>query len=164
MKKNASAVLFVLLVFLAFISMSGCGSDSTSLTTAVPNATAPEEETPPEDESNLEVTTDTEKSVELPADYPKDSFPVYEGAFISAVQSLDNSYIVVAFCKEPVSEVSAFYKDLFNGSQVISVTELENEYTVFGVKDNYTFTVSVLESADMEGYPTSLLLSLVPAP
>jgi hypothetical protein len=117
---------------------------------------------------NIKYTTDTKQSVKLPEGYPADHFPVYKDAFIMAVQSNENSFVVTCFSKDSLQKVSAFYKDLFKNSQVISLTEKDDEYTILGVKDGYTFTVCAIKNTDqdkeLKDYPTSLLINLVPAP
>jgi hypothetical protein len=85
-----------------------------------------------------------------------------------SVQSLDKSNVVVSFCKEPLKEVSEFYKGILKGAQVISSTATADEYTVLGVKDGYTFTIGVTNNTEkddnLKDYKTALVISLTPAP
>ncbi|MBA1334025.1 MAG: hypothetical protein HPY66_1509 [Firmicutes bacterium] len=53
-------------------------------------------------------------------------------------------------------------------SQIISQTAQADEYTIMGAKDDYTYTVCVTKNSEqdkeLKDYPTSLAISLVPAP
>ncbi|PKM76420.1 MAG: hypothetical protein CVU90_12140 [Firmicutes bacterium HGW-Firmicutes-15] len=153
MRKQVLTFLVVLLAGIFMLGLIGCGESTKTIK---------------EGDLTVKYSTEAKKSVELPADYPKDRFPVYKNAFIMSVQNMQNSYVVACFCKESIKEVGAFYKDFFKKSQVISSTEMDDEYTILGVKDGYTYTVCVIKNTDQDdaikGYPTSLAISLVPAP
>jgi hypothetical protein len=145
-------ILLVCAVFFLFGS-AGCGKST---------------ETVKQGELTTKYSTEVKKGVELPEDYPKDKFPVYKDAFVMSVQDMDNSYVLVCFSMDSIQEVGAFYKELFKDEQIISQTAQTDEYTVMGVKDGYTYTVCVTKNSEqdeeLKDYPTSLAISLVPAP
>lgn len=154
-KKKWALTSVIMVTFLTgfIFGLTGCGNSTKTIK---------------KDDLTVEYTTEAKKSVQLPADYPKDCFPIYQDAFVMAVQNMNNSYVLTCFCKDPVKKVGAFYQELFKDSQVISRTEKSDEYTIFGVKDGYTYTVCVITNTEQEGelkdYPTSLAISVVPAP
>ncbi len=160
MKKHVSIKLLVLglITVLALLSLTGCGKSNTTTIKG--------------DESGKDVkvtySTEVKKSVEIPASYPQDKFPIFKGAYVMSVQSLDKSNVVVCFCKEPLKEVSEFYKDILKGAQIISSTVTADEYTVLGVKDGYTFTLGLTNNTEkddsLKDYKTSLVINLTPAP
>ncbi|CCO06928.1 hypothetical protein [Desulforamulus hydrothermalis] len=125
-------------------------------------------ETVKQGEMTTKYSTEIKKGVELPADYPKDKFPVYKDAYVMSVQTMDKSYILVCFSQNSIQEVAAFYKELLKDSQIISQTDRADEYTVMGVKDGYTYTFCVTKNSqqdkELKDFPTSLSVSLVPAP
>lgn len=153
MGKRGQTILGLLLLGILLCALSGCGEKTKTLK---------------EGDLTVKYTTEAKKSVDLPADYPQDRFPVYKNAFILSVQNMQNSYMLVCFSKDSVKEVGSFYKDFFKDFQLISSTESDSEYTIMGVKDGYTFTVCTAENTDHEewtkDYPTSLAISLVPNP
>lgn len=104
-----------------------------------------------------------QQSVALPADYPEAGFPVYPGSFIAAAQDYEESCIVTGFAKEPRAQVTAFYREALQDAQVISVTDDDQSYVSYGVKDDYIYTVTVVDSTEFKGYPTCYTISLVPA-
>jgi len=158
-KKHTASILAVLVLATAVSLAAGCGKEKGA-----------EPQKQGTGDLNIKYTTDTKQSVKLPDSYPAKSFPVYKDVFILAAQSMEKekSYILTCFSKDPLQKVSAFYKDLFKNSQVISLTEKDDEYTIMGVKDGYTFTVCVVKNneqdKELKDYPTSLLINLVPAP
>jgi len=153
--KKKVAFWTMLLVFagLFLFGPAGCGKST---------------ETVKQGEMTTKYSTEVKKGVELPADYPKDKFPVYKDAYVMSVQTLDKSYTLVCFSEDSIQEVGAFYKELFKDSQIISQTAQADEYTIMGVKDGYTYTVCVTKNSEqdkeLKDYPTSLAISLVPAP
>jgi len=160
MKKYICVVLFALLICISCTVILGCGAGTTTIdTTTDPNG----DEEVQEGSNTVDYSTDSAKSVELPADYPEDSFPIFNDAYIMTVHRLDDSFTVVAFCKEPVQDVVVFYKEFFKDTQAFSM-EQGDEYSIIGTKDNYSYTIVVMESEEIEGYPTSLGINLMPTP
>jgi hypothetical protein len=126
----------------------------------------PEEGTIEQGDLTVDYSSDAQKSVELPAGYPKDLMPVFENAFVTVVSTLgsENSFMVSAFCKEPVQEVGAFYKDFLKDTEIIMSMDEGNEFSIVGNKGNYAYQVVVMESSEMEadGYSTALIINLTP--
>lgn len=152
-KKVAFWTMLLVLAGLFLFGLAGCGKST---------------ETVKQGDLTTKYSTEVKKGVELPADYPKDKFPVYKGAYVLSVQTMNDSYVLVCFSKDSIQEVSAFYKELFKDSQIISQTAQADEYTIMGVKGGYTYTFCVTKNKDqdkeLKDYPTSLAISLVPAP
>ncbi len=170
--KRLAASIFVIaltvLLGFVFLGLSGCGNSTKTKTIKTDINKADGTTVIEKEDLSIAYTTDAQKSVKLPDGYPKDSFPVYENAYIMAVQSFDKSYVLVCYCLESVDEVASFYRNVFKDSQVISLTEMADEYTIFGEKEGYTFTVCVInnteEDEELKDYPTSLAISLVANP
>lgn len=157
MKKYVFAVSVTLMVSLAFVGLSGCMGATTPI---------PEEGKFEQGDVAVDYSTDAQKSVELPAGYPEDLFPVFENAFVSVVSTLgsENSFMIHAFCKEPVQEVGAFYKDFLKDTEIIMSMDEGDEFSIVGNKGNYAYQVVAMESSEMDadGYPTALIINLMP--
>jgi hypothetical protein len=158
-------ILFLLLLtaFVCFVP-AGCGGEkSYRVNTGAGGAASNGAQSKPAETMEVRYSEDAKKSVALPAGYPGDRFPVYEGSFIAAVQAYEGGFIVTCFSKDHHDKVAAFYKQLLQNAQVIAVTDNDKEYVSTGVKDGYTYTVAIGESTELKGYPTSLGIALVPA-
>ena len=70
--------------------------------------------------------------------------------------------MVSAFCKEPVQEVGAFYKDFLKDTEIVMSMDEGNEFSIVGNKGNYAYQVIAMESSEMDadGYPTALIINL----
>lgn len=146
MRKSLGVILLILLVF---GSITGCGGTKSQKNGDV----------------NLEYSTNLKKSVELPDSYPKNKFPIYQDAVVSAVQQDGKNLTVVCFSKDKPTGVTNFYKDLLKSAQVLTTTQNDNEFMTMGVKDGYTYTVTVGENdgEESKAYPTVFCIILLPA-
>lgn len=158
-------ILFLLLLT-AFLcsSLAGCGGEKGyKVSTGTSGAADDGAQSTPTGSLEVRYSENVKKSVALPAGYPKDRFPVYKDSFIAAVQAHEGGFIVTCFSKDHRDKAAAFYKQLLQNAQVISVTDNDKEYVSSGVKDGYVYTVAIGESTELKGYPTSLTITLVPA-
>ncbi len=173
-------VLFLTLVLL--MTFSGCGSDKAklaepdtksvtvketsdtveSLPMQKTESPGPSEASPKESESEISVSTESGKSAKLPDRYPSDKFPLYEGSYIDSVIEMNGGYTLIAFGKDKVTKVIAFYEKILEGAKVTMDTKTDESLTSFGTKDGYTYNMDVGKSDEMEGYETSITIILQP--
>jgi hypothetical protein len=158
-------VMMALLGALFCVCLGGCGGGKSQPVESAPARpqSGSAEQAPQTGSLSIKYSDNTRKSVPLPARYPKDRFPVYADSFIAAVQDDGTSFVMTCFSRDARDKVTAYYKEVLKGAQVISVTDDDKGYVSFGVKDGYTYTVAIGASSEFEGYPTTIAISLLPA-
>ena len=110
-------------------------------------------------EGSLSVATD--KSLELPENYPSDKFPVYEGSFIYSAIETNGSYVLTAYSKDEVERVIGFYEKLLEGAKADMETKTDDSLTSMGTKNGYAYTLDIGKSTE-KGYQTIITISLQP--
>ncbi len=117
------------------------------------------------DEVEVTVTTDMNKSVDLPEGYPEDLLPLYDNLFVSAaVKYEDGSYMVVGMSNDKMEDVVEFYEDVVKDGTVMMRNIVEDNYTNMGEIDGVTYTVMIapLEDENLE-YETIVNLVVTPS-
>jgi len=180
LKKSGIILCILLSLVLTVMACSGDGktvSSTSSVTTTRTNQNAVTTtksgtalsvtvtSTPATSGASFDEEKDTTQPAELsvkttlPADYPKSVFPVYSGSQVAEVMYSGNSYSVVAYSEAPVSDVIKFYKDVLKNASVMSETEEATHFESFGMKDGYTYTISIGETGEYKGFKTELWLT-----
>ena len=163
MKKNL--VVMALLTVLLCVCLGGCGGEKSYKVESTPESSksGSGEQTLKTDSYTVRYSENTKKSVSLPEGYPKNQFPIYKDSFIATVQDDGTGFIVTCFSKDTVDKVTAYYKEVLQNARMISVTDDDKGYVSFGVKDGYTYTVTIVASSEIEGHSTSYIITLLPA-
>ncbi len=99
-------------------------------------------------------------AVKLPAKYPKEYFPIYDGSHILNVLEMGRGYTVLAYSKADYKDVIAFYEKVLANAKVTGDTRLDTSFTSFGSKDGYTYTIDIGKSTDYKGYLTSITIAI----
>lgn len=148
MKKSLIPLLSVVLI-LCMLQV-GCGGGSKNIKTET---------------GNIQYSENVKKSVPIPDEYPKNQFPIYKekDSFISVLQQEGKSFIVICFAKDNFNDVIKFYEDALKNGQVISTSRDKAGFVTMGMLGGYTYTVAVEESKEMEGYPTTFVINILPA-
>jgi hypothetical protein len=103
------------------------------------------------------------ESVSLPDSYPEKDFPVYKDANISVAAKDDTgSFVVMAYSKDSIKKVVDFYKEVLKDAAVMSTQDEDTAFLSIGTMNKYTYTVAVNEGADIEGYNTTISITLMP--
>lgn len=121
--------------------------------TSVPVTTTPVTTTPKTGQDVLNM------QASLPADYPKDIFPVYPGSRVTQVLKVDKGFTVVAYSDAGPSKVIAYYRDLLKDAMVTNETVEDTHYESFGTKGGYTYTLAVGDTNEFKGYNTAIWIS-----
>ncbi|HSW57651.1 MAG TPA: hypothetical protein VLH15_04570 [Dehalococcoidales bacterium] len=170
----------IFLLLLMTVSATACGSsgETSQATSSAPAAktgtTAPATTTSKTTTTATSRTTTTTTGAEtgstgtanigvaekLPAKYPKDAFPVYEGSHILNVIWVENSYTVLAYSKSNYKDVIAFYENILKNAKVTAETKTDTSLTSFGTKDGYTYNIDVSSNNEYKGYQTSISIML----
>lgn len=117
------------------------------------------------DEAEVTVTTDMNKSVDLPDGYPEDILPIYDDLFVSAaVKHEDGSFMVVGMSEDKMEDIVEFYEDIVKDGTVMMKNIAEDNYTNMGELDGVTYSVIIapLEDGDLD-YKTMVNLVITPS-
>ena len=120
---------------------------------STPTTTAPVSSTPKIGQDVLNI------QASLPADYPKDIFPVYSGSKIAQVLKVDTGFTVVAYSDAGPAKVIAYYRDILKDATVTSETVEQTHYESFGTKKGYTYTLAVGDTNEFKGYNTAIWIN-----
>lgn len=101
---------------------------------------------------------------ELPEDYPEDLFPIFEDAFLYSTLELEGSFIITAFSQSKYKEVVLFYKEILKEANVTAETLEEDFLTSYGMIGEFSYSLDIGSSSEMEGYVTIISIMLSPIP
>lgn len=164
MKKVMIIILVVLLILV------GCGKDAALETQEKVLEAQEGVEDVEVDNDQTEITTtdgtkvtvsnDMDKSIELPASYPKDIIPVFKDAHIvAASENDDGSFMIMGATDEEFDKIVEFYKKVLEGSDVTMQQNSDETYLNMGNLDGLGYTVTVSKSMDESfGYKNSFTL------
>ncbi|NPV88073.1 hypothetical protein HPY42_00910 [Coprothermobacteraceae bacterium] len=165
-------VISIVVILLLLVTLTGCSSSAkTQSDTSIAqentnnqtgNKSENEASTNDSNEQNndVSISVGTQKSVELPKDFPASVFPIYPGSYIATAMGTGNSYTVTAYTTDDIQRVVAFYSTVLEGAKVTAETKTEESLTSFGTKGGYTYTLDVGNTNDMKGFRTSIVLSI----
>ncbi|MCR4393693.1 MAG: hypothetical protein NUV31_04895 [Dehalococcoidales bacterium] len=167
------------LIILILVAVS-CGGNKETVSTATPartTASAPATTTPikttvsspsstgtPTTTTPVSSTPKTGQDVlstqaSLPADYPKDIFPVYPGSKVVQALKVETGFAVVAYSDAGPAKVIAYYRDVLKDATVTNETVEETHFESFGTKKGYTYTLAVADTNEFKGYNTAIWLN-----
>lgn len=172
-------VCILILITLITVSIAGCGTTKENHEEIVPvdeeititiskpepisdSVNTDEIDLPQKTAEDTAVTEDVKVLIggaTLSANYPEEIFPVYPDSYILSVLESDNNYVIVAYSEENPSEVIAYYEEVVKSANITALSKTETNWTTFGVKDGYTFTLDVGENIEMEGYLTQITIN-----
>lgn len=180
MKNCLKTCLLVILIGSLVLVTAACGSgDSPETTPAAQQTTATAKPVQAEtteaaaeseaegddatsDHVELDISTD-DKSVDLPADYPAETLPIYPGSYVESVVSMDKGFTIIAHSKDEPEKLMAFYKDIMADGQITAESTVDGAYTVFGTLGTFTVQLTVGPQQDREDYQATYALMLFPA-
>ncbi len=175
-------IAFVMIAFLMLMLFAGCGGGekpkqsgqdmkSAAAETAKPteskgsasSASSGDVKGVPADQNKSgSISVATDKSAELPKNYPSDIFPVYPGGYIYSAITADASYALTVYSKDDVKKVISFYEKVLEGAKANMNTKTEESLTSMGTKGGYAYTMDVGKSSE-KGWQTVISIALQPA-
>jgi len=162
MKKVISIVLITLLIA-SFVV--GCGSDNKEEEVGKVDVDASSGEITMKDGDNESVvTTNLDKSVDLPEGYPEDIVPIYADSFLlAASKNSDESYMVVGLTNDGFDKVAEFYDNILKDAEIIMNYSDADGYNNMGEYKGYTYTILANDETDGDlDYKTAINIILVP--
>lgn len=145
-KSILTKLSIILIVFLFGSSLSACSKEE-----------EPIDETP-----EIEVDDEEEGvALSIPADFPSDLIPIYPNSHLYSVVAVNQSFTIMFYSKDDVSNVINFYKNVFKDATDKMETNQDNSYTIFGALGGYTFTFDCGPNDELEGYQTLVVLSVI---
>jgi len=89
----------------------------------------------------------TYKNNEIPISYPDHIFPLYNDVVVNEVIEGEEDSVTISFLsKESKEEIKSYYSDLLKDAYQISVENKKGEYTSYGLKNDYIYSITVTSS------------------
>lgn len=156
------------IVLLILVLLVGCSNNATNDNNNViadVDVSKDKVEITTEDGSTLDIITESGKSVPVPGNYPKEIFPVYPDALISAAsENVDGSFLLMGMTNDSMEEIVEFYIAALEGATTTMVTSIEDTYLNMGTLKGYIYTVSITLSMEELGYKHAISLIVSPEP
>ena len=157
----------LVLLIMAVLLLGGCGGDAPSVETPLEQPIKVDENKDTvvmeADGVEVEVAKEEGVSVDLPEGYPKDIFPVYRKALVTGAVSYPDGSVGITFSSnDGVSEVAAFYEEILENAQVLTVQKDGDYYMNVGQLGNDGYSVMIEGLTDDEdGYACQVSLVVV---
>lgn len=161
MKKKI--VLFLVLAMILTLA-AGCGSQKTIKTedgkVSYGDGKATYEG---KDGTKTEVNVaEDDKEVALPDGYPEDLVPVMAGSKVQVANKNEEngkiSYVIMLNTSKSADEVNNYYKNVLKDAEDLSSTQINDIYSVIGVKNNQEISVSIMP----DNGKTTVQIGIVP--
>ncbi|MEA3423613.1 MAG: hypothetical protein U9Q80_07465 [Bacillota bacterium] len=157
-----SKFIATILIVALILTMSACGKKTETIgDTEV--ETDKDTTTITNDQSEVVVSGDMNKSVPIPEGYPENILPVYDDLFIAtASKNLDGSYAIIGFTDDGVSDVAKFYEKIFENAEVLMKDTSDDNYMNMGSIDGSSYTISSSPATEGMEYQTNVTIIFMP--
>ncbi len=159
-------IIFLVLV-MALTLIAGCGSEKT-VSTKDGSVTFDEGKNTATFEgkdgskSEINVADENGKGVSLPDGYPEDLVPIVDGSKIQLAnkneQDGKTTYLISLSSTKSAKDVYKFYQDVLKDAEDYSSSQMNDVFSVTGVKDNQQITFMIVP----EDKSTSVQISIAP--
>lgn len=157
--------IFILISLFLLGVVIGCGSNEDQSTKEdVKVNQSSDEVSINSDKQETNISTDLKKSVKIPEGYPKEIFPIYKDAFVSAAsKNQDDSYSLIYFVNESKETIIDYYKNLLSEANNNMETNNEDGYMNLGNFEGYNYNLVISAADESIGYKNMVTIILVPS-
>ena len=103
---------------------------------------------------------------ELPESYPNYLFPLYNNSVVNEIIEGEEDSITISFLsKDGKEELGSYYSNILTDAYQISGEDKNDEYTSFGMKDEFIYSISVSSSRtkyNNENYNSITTIGVMP--
>lgn len=154
-------------IFLLLLLLTSCGSNN-NVENVVSNDVDVEvkkdqTEITTDAGDEIVITSDLDKSVEIPDGYPENILPVYKDSkIIAASKNQDNSFLIMGYTKDEFLKVKDFYKETLKDATILMEDAQVDSYINMGEIGGISYTVSINPSMEELEYNVSFSLIVMP--
>jgi hypothetical protein len=152
-----------IIALLCVVLLVGCGGNDVNDQINDVKADGNSLEVTTEDGTEVEISTDMDKAVDLPENYPKDIVPIFKDSKVmAAAENADGSFLIMAVTNADLDELKEFYMEILEDSEMIMEQSDDEMYLKMGNMQGFVYTVTIAESFDELDYKHSFTIVMQP--